>query len=98
MHMNKGFALSMLDRHQEAVEALKSACHSDANNFWPQLGLAIVLAHDGRLGEAADTLNTAMKYDNVYSRLSDIETAFSSASEHYRKFLTSGARMAGMPE
>ncbi len=97
MHMNKGFALSMLKRHQEAADALKSACHSDANNFWPQLGLAIVLAHDGRSDEAAATLKTAMKYDNVYSRLSDIETAFSSASERYREFLVTGARHAGMP-
>jgi len=97
MHMNKGFALSQLGQHDEAVEELKAAFHSQENNYWTHFGLAIVLAHSGNPGEAADTLATALKRWKLLSNSSDIEETFSSASESYRTFLVTGARLAGMP-
>ena len=97
MHMNKGFALSQLGQHDEAVEELKAAFHSRENNYWTHFGLAIVLAHSGNPGEAADTMATALKRWKLLSNASDIEETFSSASESYRTFLVTGARLAGMP-
>ncbi len=97
MHLNKGFALSQLGHHDEAVEELKAAFHSQENNYWTHYGLAIVLAHSGNPSEAANILTTALKRWKVLSNTSDIEEAFSSASENYRTFLVTGARLAGMP-
>ncbi len=97
MHLNKGFALSQLGRHDEAVEALRAACHSRENNFWTHYGLAIVLAHSGNPSEAANILTTTLKRWKVLSNTGDIEEAYSSASENYRTFLVTGARLAGMP-
>jgi TolB-like protein/class 3 adenylate cyclase/Flp pilus assembly protein TadD len=97
MHFNKGFALSQLGHHDEAVEELRAAFHSQENNYWTHYGLAIVLAHSGNPNEAANILTTALKRWKVLSNTSDIEEAFSSASENYRTFLVTGARLAGMP-
>ncbi len=97
MHMNKGFALSQLGQHDEAVEELKAAFHSRENNYWTHFGLAIVLAHSGKQGEATDTLATALKRWKILSNAREIEESFSSASESYRTFLVTGARLAGMP-
>ena len=79
------------------IEELKAAFHSQENNYWTHYGLAIVLAHSGNPSEAANILTTALKRWKVLSNTSDIEEACSSASESYRTFLVTGARLAGMP-
>ena len=96
MHMNKGFALSQLERHEEAIQELKAACHCGADNYWPRLGLAIVLAHGGQLDEASASLSFALQLQGVFSRTRDIAKAFSSASAAYRDFLMVGCAKAGM--
>lgn len=97
MHMNKGFALSQLGRHEEAAEELKAACRSEGKTFWPLFGLAIVLAHSGKRREAEQAMETAMQHAKGFSRISDIEQNYESVSDEYQEFLVAGARLAGMP-
>lgn len=98
MHMNKGFALSQLERHDEAIEELKAACHCSNDNYWSQLGLAVVLAQAGELQDASASLSAAMEYKTAFKRISDITQAFETASGRYRGFLVTGCEKAGMED
>ncbi|MGI9371601.1 MAG: adenylate/guanylate cyclase domain-containing protein [Hyphomicrobiales bacterium] len=97
MHMNRGFAYSLLGMHDDAVEELRAAARNTSENFWPQLGLAVVLVHAGRSDEGKSAMVAARKRESMFGSSSELVIAFSSASKRYREFLVEGALGAGLP-
>ena len=88
----RGFALTLMKEHEQALTWLQASIHHGNVGFWPYAWLAVCLGHLGRRREAEDAVQQllTMKPDFSLSKNTPLKKP-----EHYRH-LAAGLRKAGL--
>ena len=95
--INKGSALRVLGRHDEAIAHCRQACQFPDTGFLPYMHLAAALAEAGQKSEAQAAVENAMQLQPALS-ISFLRSLYVGMHETPLKSVLDSLRKAGVPE